>query len=76
MRREQGLLPQDTDHIQLPDRELFKDAPGFYGTATHELMHWTGARKRLNRESLTKSRASVPRTTTMRAMSCLPKYGA
>jgi antirestriction protein ArdC len=47
---------RDTDHIQLPPREVFKDAPGFYGTATHELMHWTGAEKRLYRETLTKSK--------------------
>jgi antirestriction protein ArdC len=46
---------RDTDHIQLPLREVFKDAPGFYSTACHELMHWTGAEKRLNRDSLTKS---------------------
>ena len=47
---------RDTDHIQLPPREVFKDAPGFYGTAVHELIHWTGAEKRLNRETLTKSK--------------------
>lgn len=46
----------DTDHVQLPPREVFKDAPGFYGTAAHELIHWTGAQKRLNRDSLTKSK--------------------
>jgi antirestriction protein ArdC len=46
----------DTDHVQLPPREVFKDAPGFYGTATHELIHWTGGEKRLNRESLTTSK--------------------
>ena len=34
---------------------MFKDAPGFYGTATHELIHWTGSDKRLNRDTLMKS---------------------
>ncbi|WP_263353320.1 ArdC family protein [Acidicapsa acidisoli] len=47
---------KDTDHIQLPPREIFKDAPGFYGTACHELIHWTGGEKRLNRETLMKSK--------------------
>ena len=51
---------RDTDHIQLPPRECFADAPGFYGTATHELIHWTGSDKRLNRETLTKSRGYNP----------------
>jgi antirestriction protein ArdC len=30
---------RDSDHIQLPPRECFADAPGFYGTARHELIH-------------------------------------
>jgi antirestriction protein ArdC len=48
---------KDTDHIQLPPRECFADAPGFYGTSTHELIHWTGAEKRLNRPTLTQSKS-------------------
>jgi antirestriction protein ArdC len=44
------------DYIQLPFKEQFRDAPGYYGTACHELIHWTGTEKRLNRETLTKSR--------------------
>jgi antirestriction protein ArdC len=47
---------KDTDHIQLPHREMFTSAPGFYGTATHELIHWTGGEKRLNRDTLMKSK--------------------
>lgn len=31
-----------TDHIQLPPKEAFKETTGYYGTALHELSHWTG----------------------------------
>jgi antirestriction protein ArdC len=48
---------KDTDHVQLPDREYFADAPGFYGTAIHELIHWTGGAKRLNRPTLMESKS-------------------
>lgn len=37
------------DQIRLPLFEDFHDAHGFYGTAFHELAHWTGAKARLNR---------------------------
>jgi antirestriction protein ArdC len=37
------------DKIQLPERESFKSAEGFYGTAIHELGHWTGHSSRLDR---------------------------
>jgi hypothetical protein len=39
----------------LPHRELFHDAPGYYGTALHELAHWTGHPDRLNRLTLNNS---------------------
>lgn len=39
-----------TDHIQMPERDTFRTAAGFYSTLAHELTHWTGARKRLNRD--------------------------
>ena len=41
-----------TDHIQLPMRNQFDDANNFYSTATHELVHWSGAAHRLNRTEL------------------------
>jgi antirestriction protein ArdC len=41
-----------TDHIQLPLRSQFPDVNDFYGTATHELVHWSGATNRLNRSEL------------------------
>jgi antirestriction protein ArdC len=53
---ERAVYNRGTDRIYLPPKELFADAPGYYGTATHELTHWTGHEKRLNRETLNKSR--------------------
>ena len=41
-----------TDEIHLPRRTFFKDAGGYYGTALHELAHWTGHPERLNRATL------------------------
>ena len=39
-----------TDAITLPHFEMFKTAEGYYGTMAHELVHWTGAESRLNRD--------------------------
>ncbi|HEN3641775.1 TPA: DUF1738 domain-containing protein [Yersinia enterocolitica] len=39
-----------TDEIRLPERYLFADAANFYATGLHELVHWSGAKSRLNRE--------------------------
>ncbi len=44
-----------TDSIHLPPKEAFQDAPGYYGTALHELAHWTGHPSRLNRPTLNES---------------------
>lgn len=44
-----------TDAIHMPDQWRFRDAEGnkateaYYSTLLHELTHWTGAEKRLNR---------------------------
>lgn len=44
------------DYIQLPDRQRFSGTAtssateAYYATAFHELVHWTGNRKRLNRK--------------------------
>lgn len=43
------------DAITLPLRSQFKSETFFYETALHELGHWTGAKHRLNRESLNNS---------------------
>jgi antirestriction protein ArdC len=44
-----------TDRIYMPDRERFRDTPGasaehgLHSTVLHELVHWSGAKHRLNR---------------------------
>jgi antirestriction protein ArdC len=38
------------DFISLPRFEAFKNAAHFYGTAFHELGHWTGHKSRLDRD--------------------------
>jgi antirestriction protein ArdC len=44
-----------SDSIHLPVRAAFKTAGDYYGTALHELAHWSGAENRLNRETLNES---------------------
>lgn len=39
-----------SDHISLPKFEQFRDPLAFYGVAGHELVHWSGAKHRLDRE--------------------------
>lgn len=34
-----------SDHIQLPPKEAFPEPTGYYGTALHELSHWTGGKE-------------------------------
>ena len=41
--------PQE-DLIVLPFKESFRNSEAYYGTAFHELTHWTGHPSRLNRE--------------------------
>ena len=53
--RDRAFYNRSSDSIHLPPKEAFKDAPGFYGTALHELAHWTGHPSRLNRPTLTDS---------------------
>jgi antirestriction protein ArdC len=43
------------DSIHLPPKHAFQDAAGYYGTALHELAHWSGHPSRLNRATLTES---------------------
>jgi antirestriction protein ArdC len=43
------------DSIHLPPKEAFRDAAGYYGTALHELAHWSGHPSRLDRATLTES---------------------
>lgn len=39
------------DTITLPNRELFRSSQVFYATAWHEIVHWTGSEKRLDRKT-------------------------
>jgi len=41
---------RSTDEIHLPEFESFTSAAAYYGTALHEIVHWSGAEKRLDRE--------------------------
>lgn len=43
------------DSIHLPPKDAFRDPAGYYGTALHELAHWTGHPSRLNRPTLNDS---------------------
>ena len=38
------------DEIHLPNRRTFSSLSGFWGTALHELSHWTGHESRLKRD--------------------------
>jgi antirestriction protein ArdC len=53
--RDSAFYRPSTDSIHLPPKDAFKDAPGYYGTALHELAHWTGHPSRLNRPTLNQS---------------------
>ena len=38
-----------SDHIQMPPREAFRDRESYGSTLSHEITHWAGSEKRLNR---------------------------
>lgn len=44
-----AFFSPSTDEVWLPERHLFSDAANFYATGLHELVHWSGGKKRLNR---------------------------
>jgi antirestriction protein ArdC len=45
------------DHVQMPKPEAFVDTASYYKTLFHELVHSTGHKDRLNRDTLTKVNA-------------------
>ena len=47
------------DRIQLPNKATFNSEANYYATAFHELVHWTGAKHRLDR-NLEKGRFGNP----------------
>jgi antirestriction protein ArdC len=52
---DRAFYSRSEDSIHLPPKDAFKDAAGYYGTAMHELAHWTGHPSRLDRSTLTDS---------------------
>src|ERR1019366_2515729 len=52
---DRAFYSRSQDSIHLPPKDAFKDAAGYYGTALHELAHWTGHPSRLARSTLTES---------------------
>src|SRR5262249_52563732 len=52
---DRAFYSRANDSIHLPAKASFKDAAGYYGTALHELAHWSGHPSRLNRATLNDS---------------------
>jgi antirestriction protein ArdC len=52
---DRAFYSRSSDSIHLPPKDAFKDAAGYYGTALHELAHWTGHPSRLHRATLNES---------------------
>ena len=52
---DRAFYNRQSDSIHLPPKDTFKDPGAYYGTALHELAHWTGHPERLNRSTLTDS---------------------
>jgi antirestriction protein ArdC len=50
-----AFYSRGSDSIHLPPKDSFRQAAGYYGTALHELAHWSGHPSRLNRSTLTDS---------------------
>jgi antirestriction protein ArdC len=49
---DRAFYSRQRDSIHLPPQAAFRSAADYYGTALHELAHWTGHPARLNRETL------------------------
>ncbi len=66
-----------TDRIQMPTRTQFVSSGGFYSTLFHEIGHWTGGPKRLNRnfETVKETRAREELTAEMFSTFALNKVG-
>jgi antirestriction protein ArdC len=52
---DRAFYSRSSDCIHLPPRAAFDFAGNYYGTALHELVHYSGAPGRLNRETLNES---------------------
>lgn len=49
---DRAFYNRSSDSVHLPPKHAFHDAAGYYGTALHELAHWTGHPSRLDRATL------------------------
>lgn len=54
-RSDEAFYNRSTDQIHLPQKAAFAKPADYYGTALHELGHWSGHSDRLNRQTLTSS---------------------
>jgi hypothetical protein len=52
---DRAFYSRSSDTIHLPPRDAFKDTAAYYGTALHELAHWSGHPSRLARATLNES---------------------
>jgi antirestriction protein ArdC len=52
---DRAFYSRTQDSIHLPPKAAFKEAAAYYGTALHELAHWSGHPSRLDRSTLTES---------------------
>ena len=52
---DRAFYSRSADRIHLPPDAAFKSAADYYGTALHELAHWSGHPDRLNRQTLNES---------------------
>jgi len=52
---DRAFYSRSLDEIHLPPTGAFKSEADYYGTALHELAHWSGHPDRLNRTTLTES---------------------
>jgi len=52
---DRAFYSRSQDSIHLPPKSAFKDAAGYFGTALHELAHWSGHPSRLDRSTLNES---------------------
>lgn len=52
---DRAFYSRSSDSIHLPPKAAFDSAGNYYGTALHELVHYSGAPGRLNRETLNES---------------------
>ena len=46
----QAYYALQSDHVQMPPLECFRDSESYYATLAHEMTHWTRHPSRLNRD--------------------------